>query len=191
MGRPISDISGQKFGRLTAVRVVAQDRLSKQAIWSFICDCGTEKLALGAVVKRGVISSCGCYAADVRRARPLRSTFGRFWSKVKVTGDWGDCWEWQGAIDPKTGYGRFGLGRRQDGTIGAHQYAYQQRYEFVEDGHEVCHRCNNRRCVNPDHLYEGTRKDNMQQAKKQGRLVREFKPWSAERRERFEQRKSR
>ena len=123
--------------------------------------------------------------------REKRPPISRFWPKVKCTPDRDDCWEWQGAIDPKTGYGRFGMGGRKDGVVGAHQFSYWQRYEFTEEGNEICHKCNNRKCVNPDHLYEGTRQENMDQAKADGRLVREFKPWSETRRKKFDEKRVR
>lgn len=94
----------------------------------------------------------------------------RFWEKVKFPPnpfDDGDCWEWQAAT--RNGYGVIGKGSRQDGLEYAHRWSYMRIYEFVEDGKEVCHSCNNRLCVNPAHLYEGTRSDNMKQCAAQGR----------------------
>jgi hypothetical protein len=101
----------------------------------------------------------------------------RFFEKVSIPNDPYDCWGWTGAIDPQTGYGRIGLGRRTDGVTNAHRASYLLHYEFIADGMLVCHKCNNPKCVNPLHLYEGTYSDNLKQAyddglrKKGGRNV--------------------
>jgi hypothetical protein len=99
----------------------------------------------------------------------------RFWAKVRMPLDPYDCWEWTAATS--TGYGVMGRGGRKEGLIGAHVFSFLLFNEFIPDGEEVCHSCNNRRCVNPYHLYAGTRKDNMQQAQRQGRLKQPYRPW--------------
>lgn len=60
------DLCGQKFGRLTAVSV---DRSSGKLLWKFLCDCGNEKIANGAMVKYGEIQSCGCLRKETTKQR--------------------------------------------------------------------------------------------------------------------------
>lgn len=83
-----------------------------------------------------------------------------FWVRVKPEGD---CHVWTGGKTVK-GYGLF------RGT-GAHRVALAHALgRDIKPGMYVCHRCDNPPCVNPDHLFEGTQKDNMQDAKRKGRV---------------------
>lgn len=94
----------------------------------------------------------------------------RFWDYVNQ-GEWWQCWEWQGART-SAGYGALGCGRRGASNVLAHRLSYEMHTDtIIPQGMDLCHSCNNRRCVNPAHLYVGTRKDNMQQAKRDGRLT--------------------
>lgn len=64
----------------------------------------------------------------------------------------------------KDGYGRVGGDERR-----AHRLAYTELVGPIPDGMLVCHRCDNPPCVNPDHLFLGTAKDNMQDKHKKKR----------------------
>lgn len=66
------------------------------------------------------------------------------------------CLEWTGTLW-KTGYGRFQMANK---SHKAHRVAYELAKGAIEGAACVLHRCDNRKCINVDHLFIGTRKDN-------------------------------
>jgi predicted XRE-type DNA-binding protein len=85
----------------------------------------------------------------------------------------GDCWEWKSSLYPN-GYGQVWFeGRMQK----AHRVVYELVIGPIPEGEGyhgtcVCHTCDNRKCVNPDHLFLGSHDENMHDMKSKGRAPR-------------------
>lgn len=107
--------------------------------------------------------------AGLRLRWPKRTGVERFMSHVSPEPNTG-CWIWTGAIDSRTGYAIFA-------PSGAHaarasHFAFALRFgRRPSKGLDCCHTCDHRFCVSPDHLFEGTRSDNMRDAARKGRVV--------------------
>lgn len=99
----------------------------------------------------------------------------RFWSKVNRSSDPDGCWLWTGSINPD-GYGMFGAapyGAVSPATgRGAHRVSWEMAFGAIPEGMAICHRCDNPRCVRPDHLFFGTPADNAADRSRKGRSFR-------------------
>lgn len=80
------------------------------------------------------------------------------------------CWEWTGTLDAY-GYGVLTVSTTLSPSrkAKAHRLAWELAAGPIPPGLHVLHRCDNRRCVRPDHLFLGDQRDNMRDALAKGR----------------------
>ncbi len=109
------------------------------------------------------------YSGQINTVAYSDSDRARFALKVDVSGGWHACWFWTGRIQPN-GYGMFSMGGRAGAPRYAHRVAYEITHGPIPAGQSVLHRCDQRNCVNPGHLFLGDHTANMRDAASKGRL---------------------
>lgn len=85
---------------------------------------------------------------------------------VSIDQDTG-CWNWTGYKNPQ-GYGRV---RWRGKLLRAHRWSYEYYNGPIQEGLVICHTCDNTSCINPEHLFQGTRKENSEDRDRKGRFV--------------------
>lgn len=114
------------------------------------------------------IGYCGTHAERFKRngttdLNPKPTPAERFWSKVDRSGE---CWEWTAGLN-QAGYGQFSMW--PDRPERAHRFSWVLHNGPIPDDLCVLHACDNRKCVNPAHLFLGTRGDNIRDCFAKGR----------------------
>ena len=101
--------------------------------------------------------------SSTKTARPFDE---RFWPKVNKQGANG-CWEWTGSLD-SSGYGAIKDTAPSKKNIRPHRYIMESLGHNIT-GLSVLHKCDNPKCLNPDHLFVGTQTDNIRDMVAKGR----------------------
>lgn len=126
--------------------------------------CSTDGCGQGGKLTRGMCSRCYRYWLDhtPKGERPTAPRFvDDFWEQVEKTHEWG-CWLWNGSTNHQ-GYGQW---RKQL----AHREAWRRVNGAIEGDLFILHICDRHGCVNPKHLYLGTREQNAIDAVARGRV---------------------
>lgn len=110
---------------------------------------------------------CGAVFKPTHSQMKCCSESCRFWINVGVSADPDACWPWTKYIG-EHGYGTL-TGDGQRGGMLTHRFAYRVVNGEIPEGMLVCHRCDNRPCCNPNHLFVGTYMDNVVDMKQKGR----------------------
>lgn len=97
------------------------------------------------------------------------STVKRFWNKVDKSGE---CWTWTASKNNK-GYGQLMTEPGEIFTtkrpVLAHRMSWMIHFGAIPKDMEICHKCDNPQCVNPNHLFLGTHTDNMRDMIRKGK----------------------
>lgn len=106
---------------------------------------------------------------------PSDDARARFLSKLDKNGpvireELGPCWSWLRGSYGKTGYGAFCIGHQKN--IQAHRAAWRLFVGEFPPGAQILHKCDNRNCCNPEHLFAGSIGDNMRDKCAKGRQPR-------------------
>lgn len=160
-----NDLIGKIFNKWTVLGL--DKKINNHYYWKCKCLCGNLKSISGESLNRGSSKSCGCLKKE--KSNLLRSPeiqIKRLISRVKINEN--DCWEWKGPKD-KDGYG---INGRTFFDQRAHRSSYILHKGEIEKGNFICHTCDFTSCINPNHLYQGTVKDNVKDAMDRGRLDR-------------------
>ena len=176
------DLKGRVFNRLT---VLGKEQKTKggHLQWTCHCSCGNTVVVTGSNLIREKVKSCGCLQREKRKENS--KNLGCGWAaackycgaafhakshtqkhcseecyfldrlqKNVVTG----CIEWMGPTNTQ-GYGII-FSKLKNKRLAAHRYSWERKHGKIPRGLCVCHKCDNPKCVNVQHLFLGSKYDN-------------------------------
>lgn len=154
---------GEKFGKLLVLSKENSDRYGFN--YKCKCDCGEEKIIRGSKLKSKEIKSCGCL-----RSPKQYEYIENLKLRLKKYSEYqGECLIWiSKSVYPNFGYGCISYRGK---PIAAHRASYLAFIGEIPKGKWVLHKCDNPKCINPNHLFLGTCKDNVIDMTKKGRGI--------------------
>ena len=168
MPRRRLEIAGRRFQMVNVVSFAYMNGV--RSVWKCMCDCGNEFFSEGRNFTSGKRKSCGC--TNNKRSATKKSTVQKVIKTNRqrlqdaiTLNETNGCWEWKKSTF-KGGYGAITINGKQ---FSAHRASYECFVGEIPEGLHVLHKCDNPRCINPDHLWVGTHKENMLDKMAKGR----------------------
>ncbi len=160
---------GFRSGKLVTIEKVQNYKRNPRqpAKWKCKCDCGNEKITNQASLKEGSVKSCGCHEWKGKKIYGKENYEALIKEKIlkSILINDNDCWIWQKAKH-RQGYGN--LSYKRIPRL-AHRVCWEVYFGEIPENIKVCHKCDNPSCVNPEHLFLGTQKDNVRDGIEKGR----------------------
>lgn len=156
------DLTGKTFGQWHVLHYAGKNS-HRQPSWACRCACGYQATRTGNSLKQGDSLSCGRCQSQPRS--PANDNYLRMLILMSCNLSATGCWEWQ-FTKSGTGYGVIELRKK---LLGVHVVSYMLWRGENPQGLFVLHRCDNRVCCNPDHLFLGTNQDNIDDKVSKGR----------------------
>ena len=153
------DMTGMKINHWTVLEKSEKKRKDGIFFWKCRCDCGLEREVSGSSLRSGRAKQCW-FNCPLLVEKKINEIFDK-----KYVEDKNGCWRWTG-LKCKGGYGKIGNDDK------SHRFSYRRFIGQIPEGMCVCHTCDNRDCVNPDHLWLGTTQDNTKDKIDKGRQIR-------------------
>ncbi len=156
------DLINRKFGEWTVIKFSHINDKDRSAYWKCLCSCGIEKSVKGTTLINNRTKSCGHMV----------------WNKKEIAWkvDENNCWI---CTSHKTDAYGYPACKRNNKLIKIHRLFYEKHCGKIPINMQVCHKCDNPTCINPEHLFLGTHLDNMRDMDAKGRrTVGEMSPHS-------------
>ena len=161
MGNLVKDLKGKRFGKLIVIELVYCKDKVRKVYWKCMCDCGIEKVISARSL--GVnTNSCGCLKTP-KENEYIEIMKKKLLSHIIIDGN--GCWIWKKAL-AINGYGKIAW---KEKSMPAHRISYSLFIGKIPNGTFVCHKCDVKSCVNPEHLFLGTHTENMKDMHRKGR----------------------
>ena len=154
------DMTGIKINHWTVLEPTETRSSDGTLYWKCRCDCGLERNVKGTSLRSGFAKQCG-FNCPLLVKKKINAIFDK-----KYVEDKNGCWRWIGYKD-KGGYGHIGFGGEM-----IHRFSYRRFKGEIPEGLCVCHTCDVRDCVNPNHLWLGTTQENTADKISKGRQIR-------------------
>lgn len=147
------DLTEKKFGYWNVIR--REENKNRSAHWLCKCDCGTEKVMDGRHLRNKKSKSCGCWD------KPENNLDRALKNKVKKQEN--GCIDWMGMRD-RDGYARYGEKAKIVSRL-----VWEKSNGKIPPKMCICHTCDNPGCVNIEHLWLGSVRENNLDKEKKGR----------------------